>query len=51
MPFIVPTAYFMYKIKLLHSQPIHFRINFLKKIYYGRLPTYPLLFLVSNIYI
>ena len=51
MPFIVPTAYFMYKIKQLHIQPIHLRINFLKQIYYGRLASYPLLFLVSNIHI
>ena len=49
MPFILPTGILMYKIKELHTKPIHYRVNFLKKFFYGRLLSYPVVFFVSNL--
>ena len=48
MPFILPTGILMRKMKELHTKPIHYRVNFLKNIYYGRLVSYPVVFFVSN---
>ena len=49
MPFILPTAILMYKMKELHNKPLFLRINFLKKIYFCRALTYPTNFFISNI--
>lgn len=49
MPFILPTAIMMYKMKQLQSKPSYLRINFLKNIYYTRLFTYANLLLIYNL--
>jgi hypothetical protein len=48
MPFIVPTAYLMYKMKDMQTKAPYLRVNYLKKIYYARFISYPTIFLISN---
>ena len=49
MPFILPTAMLMFKMKELHYKPIHLRINFLKQLYYARVITLSSCLIVSNL--
>ena len=50
MPFIVPTAYLMYKIKNLQAIKPQLRVNFLKNFYYSRIISYTGIFTAINFY-